>query len=38
MIAVHVMDDAFLASFDISMKKAYTSVAVKMCLPWSCRN
>ncbi|MDD3220691.1 MAG: cob(I)yrinic acid a,c-diamide adenosyltransferase [Lachnospiraceae bacterium] len=30
MIAVHVMDDAFLASFDISMKKAYTSVAVKM--------
>lgn len=30
MIAVHVMDDAFLASFDIAMKKAYTSVAVKM--------
>lgn len=30
MIAVHAMDDAFLASFDISMKKAYTSVAVKM--------
>ena len=30
MIAVHVMEDAFLASFDISMKKAYTSVAVKM--------
>lgn len=30
MIAVHVMDDAFLASFDIATKKAYTSVAVKM--------
>ncbi|MDD3360081.1 MAG: cob(I)yrinic acid a,c-diamide adenosyltransferase [Hespellia sp.] len=30
MIAVHAMDDAFIASFDISMKKAYTSVAVKM--------
>ena len=29
-IAVHVMDHAFLASFDIAMKKAYTSVAVKM--------
>lgn len=29
-VAVHVMDDAFLASFDIAMKKAYTSVAVKM--------
>lgn len=29
-IAVHVMDQAFLASFDIAMKKAYTSVAVKM--------
>lgn len=29
-IAVHVMDGAFLASFDIAMKKAYTSVAVKM--------
>ncbi|WP_236354688.1 cob(I)yrinic acid a,c-diamide adenosyltransferase [Konateibacter massiliensis] len=29
-IAVHVMDNAFLASFDIAMKKAYTSVAVKM--------
>lgn len=30
MIAVHVMDDAFLASFDVAMKKAYTSVAVRM--------
>ena len=29
-IAVHVMDGAYLASFDIAMKKAYTSVAVKM--------
>lgn len=29
-IAVHVMDDAFLASFEIAMNKAYTSVAVKM--------
>jgi len=29
-IAVHVMDNAFLASFDIAMKKAYTCVAVKM--------
>lgn len=29
-IAVHVMDDAFLVSFDVALKKAYTSVAVKM--------
>jgi len=29
-IAVHAMDGAFLASFDIAMKKAYTSVALKM--------
>lgn len=29
-IAVHVMDGAFLVSFDVSTKKAYTSVAVKM--------
>ncbi len=29
-IAVHVMDGAYLASFDIAMKKAYTSVALKM--------
>lgn len=29
-IAVHVMDNAYLASYDIAMKKAYTSVAVKM--------
>lgn len=30
MIAVHKMDQALLASFDIAMKKAYTSVALKM--------
>lgn len=30
MIAVHAMDEAFIASFEISMKKAYTAVAVKM--------
>lgn len=29
-VAVHVMDGAFLVSFDAAMKKAYTSVAVKM--------
>lgn len=29
-IAIHVMDGAFLVSFDVAMKKAYTSVAVKM--------
>lgn len=29
-IAVHAMDGAFLVSFDVAMKKAYTSVAVKM--------
>ncbi len=29
-VAVHVMDNAFLASFDIALNKAYTSVAVKM--------
>lgn len=29
-VAIHVMDGAYLASFDIAMKKAYTSVAVKM--------
>lgn len=29
-IAVHVMDGALLASYDIAIKKAYTSVAVKM--------
>jgi ATP:cob(I)alamin adenosyltransferase len=29
-IAVHAMDNAFLASFDIAMKKAYTAVAVRM--------
>lgn len=30
MIAVHKMDGAFLASFDVAMKKAYTAVAVQM--------
>ena len=29
-IAVHFMDDAFLVSYDVATKKAYTSVAVKM--------
>ena len=29
-IAVHVMDDAFLVSFDVAVKKAYTAVAMKM--------
>lgn len=29
-IAVHVMDGAFLVSFDVAVKKAYTAVAVKM--------
>lgn len=29
-IAVHVMDGAFLISFDVAVKKAYTSVALKM--------
>ena len=29
-VAVHVMDGAFLVSFDVAIKKAYTSVAVKM--------
>ena len=29
-IAVHCMDDAFLVSYDVASKKAYTSVAVKM--------
>ena len=29
-IAVHVMDGAFLVSFDVAMKKAYHSVALKM--------
>lgn len=29
-IAVHVMDDAFLVSFDVAMRKAYTAVGVKM--------
>jgi cob(I)alamin adenosyltransferase len=29
-IAVHVMDDAFLVSYDVALKKAYTAVSVKM--------
>lgn len=29
-VAVHVMDGAFLVSFDVATKKAYTAVAVKM--------
>lgn len=29
-IAVHVMDGAYLVSYDVAVKKAYTSVAVKM--------
>ncbi|MCD7819200.1 MAG: heme-binding protein [Lachnospiraceae bacterium] len=29
-ILVHVMDDAFLVSFDVAVKKAWTAVAVKM--------
>lgn len=29
-IAVHVMDDSFLVSFDVAVKKAYTAAAVKM--------
>lgn len=29
-IAVHVMDDAFLVSFQVAVQKAYTAVAVKM--------
>ena len=29
-IAVQCMDDAFLVSYDVATKKAYTSVAVKM--------
>lgn len=29
-IAIHCMDDAYIASFDIAVNKAYTSVALKM--------
>ena len=29
-IAVHVMDDAYLVSFDVAVKKAYSAAAVKM--------
>ena len=30
MVAVHAMDDAYLVSFDISMKKAYTAAALRL--------
>jgi uncharacterized protein GlcG (DUF336 family) len=30
MVAVHAMDNSFLLSFQVAMKKAYTSVALKM--------
>lgn len=30
MLAVHAMDGSYLLSFDVAMKKAYTSVALKM--------
>ena len=29
-IAVHVMDDAFIASYDIAVNKAWTAVSLKM--------
>ena len=29
-VAVHCMDDAYIASFDIALNKAYTSAALKM--------
>lgn len=29
-VAVHCMDDAFIASYDVAMNKAYTVVALKM--------
>lgn len=29
-VAIHCMDDSYIASFDIALNKAYTSVAVKM--------
>ncbi len=29
-VAVHVMDDAYLVSFEVALKKAYTSASVKM--------
>ena len=29
-VAVHVMDGAFLVSYEVAVKKAYTAVAVKM--------
>lgn len=30
MLAVHAMDESFLLSFEVAMKKAYTAVALKM--------
>ncbi len=33
-VAVHCMEDAFLASYDIAFQKAYTAVALK-CLRYS---
>lgn len=29
-IAIHTMDDAYIASYDIALNKAYTAVALKM--------
>lgn len=29
-VAVHCMDDAFIASYDVAVNKAYTAVALKM--------
>lgn len=29
-VAIHVMDDAYIASFDVATNKAYTSAALKM--------
>lgn len=29
-VAIHVMDDAYIASFDVASNKAYTSAALKM--------
>lgn len=29
-VAVHCMDDAYIASYDVAVNKAYTSVALKM--------
>lgn len=29
-VAIHCMDDSYIASYDVAMNKAYTSVALKM--------